>query len=168
MPFEASGRVGCRMGRGLPKAAQTMEVEMTGTHPWRRYVALGDSFTEGLGDPEPGSPGGHRGWADRVAEGLSAEGDDFSYANLAVRGKLIQQIIDQQLDAAIALEPDLITVSAGGHDGIRPGADPDGIAARLDGAVQRLAATGATVVLFTGVDTGFSPVLNRLRGKIAI
>ena len=41
-------------------------------HPWSRYVAIGDSFTEGIGDPEPNSPGGNRGWADRVAEVLAA------------------------------------------------------------------------------------------------
>jgi lysophospholipase L1-like esterase len=141
---------------------------MAETHPWRRYVALGDSFTEGIGDPEPGSPGGHRGWADRVAEVLSEHVEDFSYANLAVRGKLIQQIIDEQLDAAIALKPDLITLSAGGNDVIRPGADPDRIAEKLDGAVARLAETGATLVIFTGTDVAFSPVLNRIRGRIAI
>ena len=62
-------------------------------HPWSRYVALGDSFTEGIGDPEPASPGGHRGWADRVAEVLSQGTDDLAYANLAVRGKLIREIV---------------------------------------------------------------------------
>jgi lysophospholipase L1-like esterase len=141
---------------------------MAGTHPWRRYVALGYSFTEGIGDPESRSPGGNRGWADRVAEVLSSQVDDFSYANLAVRGKLIQQILDEQLEPALALKPDLITLSAGGNDVIRPGTDPDVIAAKLDSAVAQLAATGATIVLFTGTDVGFSPVFNRLRGKIAI
>ena len=68
-------------------------IENPQPHPWRRYVALGDSFTEGIGDPEPDSPGGHRGWADRVAEVLSQQVDDFAYANLAVRGKLIGQIV---------------------------------------------------------------------------
>ena len=48
---------------------------MTQPHPWRRYVALGDSFTEGIGDPEPESPGGYRGWADRVAETLAVTAD---------------------------------------------------------------------------------------------
>jgi lysophospholipase L1-like esterase len=141
---------------------------MAELHPWRRYVALGDSFTEGIGDPEAGSPGGHRGWADRVAEVLSQQVDDFSYANLAVRGKLIQQIIDDQLEAAIALKPDLVTVSAGGNDVIRPGTDPDRIAAKLDYLIGRLTETGATVVVFTGADVGFSPVFARIRGKIAI
>ena len=69
-------------------------------HPWSRYVAIGDSFTEGIGDPEPQSPGGTRGWADRVAEVLAQGADDFAYANLAIRGRLLQQIADEQVDAA--------------------------------------------------------------------
>ncbi|MFD1713492.1 SGNH/GDSL hydrolase family protein [Amnibacterium flavum] len=141
---------------------------MTSGHPWRRYVALGDSFTEGIGDPEPASPGGNRGWADRVAEVLAQSVPDFSYANLAVRGKLLQQIIDDQIEPAIALKPDLITISAGGNDVIRPGTEPDQLARKFGDALDRLAATGATVVIFTGVDVGFSPVLSRLRGKVAI
>ncbi len=140
----------------------------TAVHPWRRYIALGDSFTEGVGDPEPSLPGGNRGWADRVAEVLSQGVRDFAYANLAVRGKLIEQIIAEQMDAAVALQPDLVTISAGGNDVIRPGTDPDAIAKRFEYAVSRLGATGATVVVFTGVDVGFSPVFRRIRGKVAI
>ena len=137
-------------------------------HPWSRYVALGDSFTEGIGDPEPSSPGGHRGWADRVAEVLSQGNDDFSYANLAVRGKLIRQIVDEQVEPALTLHPDLITISAGGNDVIRPGTDPDEIAAQLDAAIARLSVDGATIVIFTGTDVGFSPVFRSIRGKVAI
>ena len=137
-------------------------------HPWSRYVALGDSFTEGIGDPEEQSPGGHRGWADRVAEVLSEGTDDFAYANLAVRGKLIRQIADEQIEPALALRPDLITISAGGNDVIRPGTDPDFIAARCDEVISGLSRDGATVVLFTGADVGFSPVFRSIRGKVAI
>ncbi|MDT0181259.1 SGNH/GDSL hydrolase family protein [Microbacterium sp. ARD31] len=137
-------------------------------HPWRRYVAIGDSFTEGIGDPEPSSPGGHRGWADRVAEVLSSTVDDFAYANLAVRGKLIGQIVDTQLEPAIALKPDLVTFSAGGNDVIRPTSDPDAVAEVFEDAVVRLSADGATVVVFTGIDTHFTPVFRGIRGKVAI
>lgn len=136
-------------------------------HPWGRYVAMGDSFTEGIGDPAPTRPGGYRGWADRVAEELSRGHDGFAYANLAVRGRLLQQIVDQQLAACLALRPDLVTLSAGGNDLIRPGGDPDALAEKLDSVVQILSMNGATVVLFNGPDTG-SSVLGRIRGKIAI
>ena len=128
---------------------------------------MGDSFTEGIGDPEPASPGGHRGWADRVAEELSRGHKDFAYANLAVRGRLLQQIVDQQLAHCLSLKPDLITLSAGGNDLIRPGGDPDALAEKLDSVVQILSLGGATVVLFNGPDTG-STVLGRIRSKVAI
>ena len=137
-------------------------------HPWSRYVAIGDSFTEGIGDPEPELPGGHRGWADRVAEALGARTDDFAYANLAIRGRLLQQISDEQVDAALELKPDLISVSAGGNDIIRPGTDPDDIAARFESMIERLRSDGATVVMFNGPDVGMTPVLGRVRGKVAI
>lgn len=137
-------------------------------HPWRRYVALGDSFTEGIGDPEPSSPGGHRGWADRTAEELSRGCPDFNYANLAVRGRLLEQILAQQLEPALALQADLISISAGGNDLLRPAADPDVLAQKLDAAVGRMRASGATVLLFTGPDVRTMPVLARIRGRVAI
>ncbi|QTF70942.1 SGNH/GDSL hydrolase family protein [Arthrobacter woluwensis] len=156
-------------GQVLPAPATSPQAQQQGDggHPWSRYVALGDSFTEGIGDPEPASPGGHRGWADRVAEELSAGHPDFAYANLAIRGRLLQQIIDEQVDPCLDLKPDLITISAGGNDLIRPGGDPDALANTLDAAVGRLASEGATVVLFNGPDT-VSTVLSPLRGKVAI
>lgn len=137
-----------------------------GPHPWRRFVALGDSFTEGIGDPLP--DGGHRGWADRVAEVLASQVDDFAYANLAVRGKLIGQIVSDQIEPALALKPDLITFSAGGNDVIRPGTDPDAVSQQFEDAVVRLRSGGATLVVFTGIDTEFTPVFRGIRGKVAI
>jgi lysophospholipase L1-like esterase len=153
------------------KVSETEAMENTPdnavTHPWTRYVAMGDSFTEGIGDPEPASPGGHRGWADRMAEELSRGHEGFAYANLAVRGRLLQQIVDQQLAHCLSLRPDLVTLSAGGNDLIRPGGDPDALAEKLDSVVQILTLAGATVVLFNGPDTG-SSVLGRVRSKVAI
>src|SRR5690606_30564705 len=142
--------------------------QMSEQHPWHRYVAIGDSFTEGIGDPEPRVPGGHRGWADRVAEVLDAQSEDFAYANLAIRGRLLQQILDEQVEPALELRPDLITISAGGNDIIRPGTDPDEVSDRLEVGIERLRSSGATVVLFNGPDVGTTPVLGRIRGKVAI
>ena len=147
---------------------RTPYVPNAGPHPWRRYVAIGDSFTEGVGDPEPAAPNGFRGWADRVAEVLSQQVDDFAYANLAIRGRLIRQIVDEQVEPAVALKPDLVTFSAGGNDVIRPGSDPDAVAQLFEDAVVRLGRDGATVVVFTGIDTGFTPVFRGIRGKVAI
>ncbi len=137
-------------------------------HPWRRYVAVGDSFTEGVGDPDPSVPNGFRGWADRVADVLSQQVGDFAYANLAIRGRLIRQIVAEQIEPAVALKPDLVTFSAGGNDVIRPGSDPDAVAEHFEDAVVRLGSGGATVVVFTGIDTNFTPVFRGIRGKVAI
>ncbi|WP_254678777.1 SGNH/GDSL hydrolase family protein [Arthrobacter sp. 24S4-2] len=143
-------------------------VEGASHHPWRRYVALGDSFTEGVGDPDPRSPGGVRGWADRAAEELSIGHEEFAYANLAVRGLLLEQILERQIGPALALEPDLITLSAGGNDMVFHSSDPDKLADRLDAGVELLSSAGATLVLFTGPDWGSTPFLGRNRTKVAV
>ncbi|MGX1162861.1 lysophospholipase L1-like esterase [Arthrobacter sp. SLBN-100] len=137
-------------------------------HPWRRFVALGDSYTEGIGDPESRSIGGFRGWADRAAEELSTGQRDFAYANLAVRGMVLQEIVDGQLAPALALAPDLVAMSGGGNDVVFRRGDPDKLAEKMDQAVGMLAETGATVILFAGPDWGGTPVLGQIRGRLAI
>lgn len=133
-----------------------------------RYVALGDSFTEGVGDPDSSRPNGVRGWADRVAEVLAANNADFRYANLAIRGKKMLPVLAEQVEPATALAPDLITLSAGGNDLLRPKADIDGLVDALTLSVDRLRTTGATVVLFTYGDGGSSGVFGAIRGRVAI
>ncbi|MEO9328247.1 SGNH/GDSL hydrolase family protein [Gordonia aurantiaca] len=133
-----------------------------------RYVALGDSFTEGVGDNDPTRPNGLRGWADRVAEQLATHDPDFEYANLAIRGRLLDAVVAEQLEPAVAMNPDLVTVYAGGNDLMRPGLDIDALMGRYDEAIGKLVATGATVVVFTAYDTGWAPVFRKLRGRIAI
>jgi lysophospholipase L1-like esterase len=135
---------------------------------FHRYVALGDSFTEGVGDPDPTRPNGLRGWADRVAEVLADRSDDFGYANLAIRGRKLPQVLAEQLEPALALRPDLVTIYAGGNDILRPKVDIDGLIAQYDHAVGRLVAAGAHVVMFTGFDLGFAPVFRHLRGRVAV
>ena len=136
--------------------------------PFARYVALGDSFTEGVGDPDHGRPNGLRGWADRVAEVLAGTTPDFRYANLAIRGRKLRTILDEQLEPALALQPDLVTSYAGANDIMRPRVDIDALAAAYDEAVGRLAATGATVVLFTAFDSGGSAIYRPIRGRFAL
>ncbi|WP_375490834.1 SGNH/GDSL hydrolase family protein [uncultured Jatrophihabitans sp.] len=130
------------------------------------FVALGDSFTEGLMDVRP--DGTMRGWADRLAERLAHDAPGFTYANLAVRGRLLEQIVEDQLHLAIAAAPDLVAFSAGGNDILRVGSDPDEVAARYEQALVGLLATGARVLVFTGFDVGATPVLRLVRGKIAV
>src|SRR4029453_14906258 len=131
----------------------------------RRYVALGDSFTEGVGDPSKVLPNGVRGWADRVAEKLAKAQPGWEYANLAVRSKRLRHIIDEQLEPALAMEPTLITLYAGGNDILDFGTDMDALLNDYELLVARLAATGATVVLFTGFDVKVSAVLEPFKKR---
>ncbi|WP_433530817.1 SGNH/GDSL hydrolase family protein [Micromonospora sp. CA-263727] len=126
---------------------------------WRSYVAVGDSFTEGLDDAYP--DGSFRGWADLVATRLAAEaGPDFRYANLAIRGRTFPNVVAEQVPAALAMKPDLVSFAAGGNDVLRRTFDPDDLVGRFDEVVGRLRADGADVVLFR-----FADVMARLPGQ---
>ena len=112
------------------------------------FVALGDSFTEGLED-ERGPDGRHRGWADRVAAALATSNGRVRYANLAIRGRLLDQVIAEQVPAAIELSPALVSFHAGPNDVLRPRVDLPALLARYEHAVERLRGSGAQVLLFT-------------------
>ncbi len=128
------------------------------------FVAIGDSFTEGLHDPDPG--GGYRGWADRVAGALSEQRPGFRYANLAIRGKRVAEVVAEQVPRAVELAPDLVSLAAGGND-ILSGADVDALASEFEPAVAKLQAAGCRVLIFTGFDPRMFPVIRLLRGRIA-
>ncbi len=129
------------------------------------FVALGDSFTEGVGDLYP--DGTCQGWADRFARRLAAESPGLRYANLAIRGKLLRQVVSDQLPAALGLAPDLVSIAAGGNDLLRPKADPAALAASFEQAVAALRAAGTQILLFTGFDPGGFPLIRLVRDKAA-
>ena len=118
---------------------------------WHSFVAMGDSFTEGLNDAYP--DGTYRGWADLVAARLAVEsGPDFRYANLAIRGRLLNGVIAEQLEPTLAMRPDLVSFAAGGNDVLRPRMDPRALVDRIDPVIGRLRAAGADVILFRFAD----------------
>jgi lysophospholipase L1-like esterase len=133
-----------------------------------RFVALGDSFTEGIGDPDPSSRNGVRGWADRVAAHLAQQNPDLQYANLAVRGRTVDDMIADQIEPAVRLQPDLITICAGINDLMRVRTDLDSVMMRYAEALERLQRTGAHMLTFTAADIGAIPLFGRLRGRAAI
>lgn len=134
-------------------------------------MALGDSFTEGLHDPDPREQDQYVGWADRLAAALAVRNDGvgapFGYANLAIRGRLIDAVIEEQLLPALALEPDLVSLSAGGNDVLRPRVSLTAVMRRLEGAVETVRATGADVLLVTAPDVSWSPLVNRVHPRMA-
>ncbi|ATL67950.1 SGNH/GDSL hydrolase family protein [Nocardia terpenica] len=135
------------------------------THPFDRFVALGDSQTEGIGDPD--GKGGHRGWADRFAALLAAANPGLRYANLAVRGRRAAQIRSEQLGPALAQRPDLAAVVAGMNDLIRPRFDQAAVLADIDAMLAALTAAGARVVTFTFPDIGgVAPIVRPLSARV--
>lgn len=135
--------------------------------PFHRFVALGDSTTEGLEDPyEDGS--GYRGWADRLAAMLAAEEPDLGYANLAIRGRKLPQIRAEQLEPALALEPDLASVLGGLNDILRRRVDLDAVAGDMDAIVSALSSQGATVIMLTYPDPTMviSVASGRIRARV--
>lgn len=130
-----------------------------------KYVALGDSFTEGVGDELP--DGSVRGWADRFAQGLAdATGETVMYANLAVRGRLLEPIIREQLEPALALGPTLVSFNGGGNDMLRPGTNLEWILERTRTTMERILAAGASPLLLAGANpTAGIPGGKRVREK---
>jgi lysophospholipase L1-like esterase len=112
---------------------------------WQRYLALGDSFTEGLSDPNP--DGSYRGWADRTAEALFLENPDFRYANLAVRGRKMNRIITEQIPLALEMKPNLVSIAAGVNDALRRNWDPIVVVKQYEHGISQLRAAGIEVLM---------------------
>ncbi|MFF3686924.1 SGNH/GDSL hydrolase family protein [Streptomyces sp. NPDC002187] len=130
-----------------------------------RYVALGDSQTEGLGDGD--DIVGLRGFADRFAELLAVHSPGVEYANLAVRGRLAGQVRAEQLGSALALRPDLATVVAGVNDLLRPRFDADEVAGHLEAMFAALTAQGARVVTLTFPDVArITPLARPINSRV--
>ena len=127
---------------------------------FERYVAIGDSSTEGLDDPD--GNGGYRGWANRLAERLAAAQGSVLYANLGVRGKTTREVAAEQLAAAVAMRPDLATVFTGTNDVTARRFDAAAVAADVERLQATLVGAGATVLTFTLPD--LTPVMPLARG----
>jgi lysophospholipase L1-like esterase len=135
---------------------------------WRSFVAMGDSFSEGLSDPYP--DGTYRGWADLVAARLAVDsGPFFGYANLAIRGKVLDEIVTEQLEPTLAMNPGLVSVAAGGNDVLRPRTDTHALVDRFEPMVARLRESGADVILFRFADvTSRLPAQRIIRPRAAV
>ncbi|GGQ26782.1 SGNH/GDSL hydrolase family protein [Streptomyces roseolilacinus] len=136
-------------------------MEMNATYT--SFVAVGDSFTEGMSDLLP--DGSYRGWADLLAGRLAARAPGFRYANLAVRGKLIAQIVDEQVDRAAGMGADVVTLVGGLNDTLRPKCDMGRVRARLEEAVERLAPSCKRLVLMRSPGRN-GPVMERFRPRM--
>jgi lysophospholipase L1-like esterase len=132
---------------------------------YTRYVAIGDSQTEGLWDGDDSV--GLIGFADRLAAVIDSHYPGLMYANLAVRSRQIRDVLDDQLPQALAMRPDLITVCIGMNDVTRPGPYFDRALVDLDQLYQRIAESGATVATTTFPDiTQILPIGRLLESRL--
>ena len=148
---------------GKPSAAGSLHVHDRSVI--RSFVALGDSFTEGLND-DYRFDGRHRGWADRVASALVTRQNitELQYANLAIRGRLIGQVRSEQVPIAVQMRPDLVTFAAGVNDALRKSFDLDAVATQLEDSVRALRGAGSQVLVFAYGDPSRR---SRALGRIA-
>lgn len=164
-PAEIQAPHGPRVAPPVPAEASARPSSPQLSEPrWRRFVALGDSVTEGIGDTSRMPAGEYRGWADRLAELVAAAGrTPIGYANLAVRSRRVADVVDDQVPHAIALGADLVSVLIGGNDLVRAGARPVVLADRVGAVIARLRAAGCDVL----VVTAFMPARPPLRAMRA-
>ncbi|MFF3016204.1 SGNH/GDSL hydrolase family protein [Streptomyces sp. NPDC057939] len=127
------------------------------------FVAVGDSFTEGMSDLLP--DGSYRGWADLLAARLARREPGFRYANLAVRGKLIGQIAGEQAPVAATMGADVVTLVGGLNDALRPKVDMGRVRAHLEEAVALLAPSCGQLVLMRSPGRN-GPVMDRFRPRM--
>jgi lysophospholipase L1-like esterase len=117
-----------------------------------RFAVLGDSLSEGVGDPLPG--GGWRGWTALLAEGLTARPQDTVRVNAAWSGARTGDVAGAQLAAALRLDPHLASVVVGGNDTLRGGFEIRHVAADLHRTIGTLRAAGAEVLTACLPDPG--------------
>lgn len=147
------------------------DCDHTGGVTFRSYAAIGDSFTEGMGDElADGTP---RGWADLVALGLAhAAGEPIGYANFAIRGRKLIPLLEEQLQPAIDLGPELLSINGGGNDIMRPRVSVRSVADRLVTAAERAAAERIRVMIVSGANPTrhipMGPVFQRRGDQLAV
>ena len=120
---------------------------------YTRFIALGDSMTEGMTDEL--IDGKYRGWADRVADVLAKNNPGFTYMNLAIRGKLLKQVVEDQIPVALKYiegRKTLVSFHAGANDVLRPNYKPEVSLPEYEKGIKQLTDAGATVIIFTVVD----------------
>ncbi|MGQ0840038.1 SGNH/GDSL hydrolase family protein [Actinokineospora sp.] len=134
-------------------------------HPWRRFVVVGDSVAEGLGEAVPGYR--DNSWTDRIADALAAERPDLAHLNLGKRNLTAAEVRAHQLADAVAFGPDLVLVACGGFDVLQRTYDDDAVGAEIEAIIQTLREQSCDVVTVGLFDGSYSPyVPDKLRAML--
>ncbi|HUG84044.1 MAG TPA: SGNH/GDSL hydrolase family protein [Euzebya sp.] len=135
---------------------------------YRRFVAIGDSLTQGFGDVYP--DGRLRGFADLLAAALRQVDDRAAYANLARPSVRAHEVLSHQVPEAVAFQPDLVTAIAGINDVIALTFPARRVQSHLDAifAELRAGAPQATIMTAALPDLShLSTVARMWRGRVA-
>lgn len=109
------------------------------------FVALGDSFTEGIGDPVEGIE--LRSAHDWTALWMQAANPEMQYTNLAVSGLKVAEVRSQQMQRALNLNPDFISIVAGANDALKGPFSAEAIRAELNLMFGAFHSSGAQLFL---------------------
>ena len=162
MDGEAGGEAADRYCLRAGEAAKLLA-----EHPWRRFVVLGDSVAEGLGDAVPGYP--DLPWAERIAVELGLVRPELAFLNLGQSNTPAADVRAGQLDAALEFAPDLALVACGGYDVLRPAFEPEAVEAEIELIVSALAARNCDVITVGIFDGSRSPLMpERFRAGMAV
>ncbi|MDG0945942.1 MULTISPECIES: SGNH/GDSL hydrolase family protein [Bacillus] len=113
-----------------------------GIHMWKRFVAIGDSFTEGIGDEVEGIA--LKSWVDHFVQ-LCV--NDIEYANFAKRGLVTKEIRSQQLEKALTFNPDLVSLIAGANDVLKGRWNHYAYKEDMKCMIDTLSKTGADIMI---------------------
>ncbi|MRC16841.1 SGNH/GDSL hydrolase family protein [Bacillus thuringiensis] len=109
---------------------------------WKRFVAIGDSFTEGIGDEVEGIA--LKSWVDHFVQLCEK---DIEYANFAKRGLVTEEIRLQQLEKALTFNPDLVSLIAGANDVLKGRWNHDVYKNDMEFMIDTLSKAGADIII---------------------
>lgn len=136
-----------------------------------RFLGLGDSLTQGVGDPRPGYAGfaGElSGWVSYFSTSVEASGQPVEVRNFASAGARLAQVIDEQVPPAMSKPADIISCLIGINDLWDVNIDLDEFGQRFDTLFRELS-FAAPIVITASIHDVFAPFPVRapLRDKLA-
>ncbi|MES5866578.1 GDSL-type esterase/lipase family protein [Bacillus cereus group sp. RP32] len=109
---------------------------------WKRFVSIGDSFTEGIGDEVEGIA--LKSWVDHLVQLCEK---DIEYANFAKRGLVTKEIRSQQLEKALTFNPDLVSLIAGANDVLKGRWNHEAYKNDMKFMIDTLSKAGADIII---------------------
>lgn len=118
-----------------------------------RYLAIGDSLTQGVGAPDESTGA----FPALLAEHWRADGCEVELQNAGISGYTVAQILDEQVPQIESFKPNIITFQGGGND-IANGITIDEYHENVKSVLDSATGSGARVIVLAQNDWARSPV----------